>query len=162
MPATTSDTIPVRDTVMGRAMAMIATCTHRRPRRPSGANRARWTAITRHTASTTASSIGSIAVADGRLSWSLVSRSVKGVWVVRPGMTMYCAAFRPVKNCTMARLAIAVAPKITRLSSVFSRSMLTMPSAASSMTPSHPSMMMRPRSAPFSSRPGSVRRLADM
>ncbi len=154
--------IAVRDTVIGRAIPMSATCSQRRRRRAGGAKRAWWMAIGRHIASTTASSIGSMAVADGRLSWLRVSRSVKGVWALSPGIWMYRAAFSPVKNCVMASADIAVAPMTIRRSRTFSRSMLGMPSAATSMTPSHPSIRMRPRSAPLPSRDGNVRRLADM
>ena len=75
---------------------------------------------------------------------------------------MYFAAFSPVTNWMMASTDMAVAPKMIRRSRVFSRSMLGMPSAATSMMPSQPSIRIRPRSAPFCSSDGSVRRFAEM
>ena len=75
---------------------------------------------------------------------------------------MYFATSSPVTNCVIARLDTAVAATIIRPSSVLRRSMLGMPSAATSMIPSQPSIRMMPRSAPFCSSDGSVRRFAEM
>ena len=76
-------------------------------------------------------------------------------------MTMYWVASRPVKNCVMPSMAMAVAPITTRPSSFLSRSKLGMPSEAMTRTPSHPQIKMMPRSMPFRSRLGMMCRLAD-
>ena len=85
---TTSAIIPVREIVIGTAIPMSATCSQRRLAWPGGANRAQCSAMGRHIASTQASSIGSVAVAEGRLRLFRVSRSVKTTVVVSPGILM--------------------------------------------------------------------------
>src|SRR5450756_2736887 len=99
--------------------------------------------------STKPNSIGGIAVADGRLYDPRTSRLSYGWLAVRPGITMYFAKFRPVKNWVLPRAAIADAPKTMRLSRTSSRSMLRTPSAVSSKMPTQPQIWIIPRSAPF-------------
>ena len=158
---TTTARMAVRDTVIGSAAPIRPAWSQRLSRFPGGANLARLMASGNAIARTHANSSGCAAVAAGRFSPFRLSRSVADDWAVRPGMTMYFVASRPVKNCVMPRIAMAVAPITTRPSSFCSRSMVAMPSEAISRMPSQPQTRMTPRSAPFASRLGMACRLAD-